>query len=207
MNDKTQMANDILKKIDGLRIITEKIQVGNAKENISRYDYLVNSMIIMSEKLTCSVRRFGMFPQAKNHSEIMEKVSDILEISVGKNNGVVEICIPAFLPRKRYGKSKYITDPLKYKLNEAAKETDLRIENKAVVCFVYVYNEDMSSVRCYDYDNLETKNILDVISLYTLRDDGPEYINVYHKMQRGSKSQTMIYVIPEDRFFSRFGPR
>lgn len=207
MNDKTQMAKDILKRIEGLHSIAEQVVKVSDPKNNETFEYLLNQLILMSEKLTCAVRGLGLNSQTKKHEEIMKTASDILEINVSKNDGELEICLPSLLPRKMPGKTKFITDPLKHKLKEAANETDLRIDGKAVICFVHVYRENMNSAHCYDYDNLETKNVIDAITLYCLKDDGPEYCEVHHKMQRGSTNKTIIYVTTEEQFFEQFGPR
>ena len=82
LNDKTQMAKDILKRIEGLHSIAERVVKVSDPKNNETFEYLLNQLILMSEKLTCAVRGLGLNSQTKKQEEIMKTASDILEINV-----------------------------------------------------------------------------------------------------------------------------
>ena len=170
-----------------------------------RTDLLVDKLVTASEDILDFIRNFSIDMGCKTKEEVLETASTIQNITVQKDGNILKIELPFLLPRKKQ-KSKYITEPLAFELLKASKTMELKMQEKVVIIFVHVYDEALSSAKCYDYDNLESKSVLDVINCFTLQDDGPEYCSVHHKMQRGDKNKTVIYVVPEKEFFTKFGP-
>ena len=77
----------------------------------------------------------------------------------------------------------------------------MKIEEKAVICFVHTYEKNNKNISPRDYDNVEAKRILDIISLFTLRDDGAEFCDIVNTMEYGSESKTRIFIMPEHCYF------
>jgi len=70
-----------------------------------------------------------------------------------------------------------------------------------VVVFKHVANP---KEKTRDYDNLETKVVLDAISTLFLVDDSMKYIDLYECSCPGDESFLAVYLVPRDRFADWF---
>ena len=52
----------------------------------------------------------------------------------------------------------------------------------------------------FDYDNLQLKQLIDVIATHVLTDDNAKLCNVYHSCLPSDKDCTKVYVMPKDTF-------
>lgn len=205
MLTKQTMKDMLVNRVEYLHGIAKMIKETDSKEE-KKFNLLIDKLITASENFACHVREFCICIGIRTREEVLEKAAKIQNINITKEDNVLKIELPFILPRKKNQKNKHLTETLAYELSNASKTLELKMKQKAVIVFVHIYDETLSSARCYDYDNLESKNILDVISSFTLQDDGPEYCSVYHKTERGNKNKTVIYVLNEEEFFSNFRP-
>ena len=132
----------------------------------------------------------------------MDKATEMLGIEVRKDGNTVVIDLPFLLPRKKGKENKFIGDPLRYKLEEISKTEDLKIRDRAVICIIHTYDNVNKNARCYDYDNLESKKLLDIVTLFTLTDDAPEFCDVYQTVQLSDRDKTRVIVMPFEEFRS-----
>lgn len=191
----------IQKHLCDLLAIERKMECLSISESIEAFSRFTEELVTKSEKLTCMVRKFAADTFVSQSDTIMRNAAEIQGIKAQKKNGIIEIEIPFILPKKKHRNSKFISDPLFYVLNTKVQEDDFRISERAVVCFVYIYSGTNTKMSARDYDNIESKKILDVIALFALRDDGAEFCDVFHKMVRGKTDKTKIFVMPEKLFW------
>ena len=69
-----------------------------------------------------------------------------------------------------------------------------------VVCFSHIYDRNLSSRRIRDYDNLELKQILDVISTFIMIDDGGLLCDAYNTTELGETDCTRVSIMDKDSF-------
>ena len=62
-----------------------------------------------------------------------------------------------------------------------------------------MYDEKISS-RFRDYDNLEMKQILDVISAFVMEDDSGLLCDAYNTTEKGTTNCTRITIMEKERF-------
>lgn len=191
------------KRLCGLLAIEQKLERLQLPESAEEFSRLTEELVAKTEKLTCMVRKLAVDSFVSSNETVMRKATEIQGIQAQKNGEVLEIEIPFILPKKKLRNSKFISDPLFYVLNTKVQEDNFRIRERAVVCFVYTYSGTNTRLTARDYDNLESKKILDVIALFALQDDGAEFCDIFHKMERGEKDKTNIYVMPERCFWER----
>lgn len=191
----------IQKHLCDLLAIERKMECLSISESIEAFSRFTEELVTKSEKLTCMVRKFAADTFVSQSDTIMRNAAEIQGIKAQKKNGIIEIEIPFILPKKKHRNSKFISDPLFYVLNTKVQEDDFRISERAVVCFVYIYSGTNTKMSARDYDNIESKKILDVIALFALQDDGAEFCDIFHKMERGKTDKTKIFVMPEKLFW------
>lgn len=196
------MTGELIRQSCDLLATVRKINETDYNSEVKNFEYLTDRLEILSEKFACSVRDFARKTFVANRYEVMDKASEMQGIEVRKDGSVVIVDLPFLLPRKKGKEHKFIGDPLWYKLEEISKTEDLKIRDKAVICIIHTYDNVNKKARCYDYDNLESKKILDIITLFTLTDDAPEYCDVYQTVQLSDRDKTRILIMPIDEFRS-----
>ena len=196
------MTGELIRQSCDLLATVRKINETDYNSEVKNFEYLTDRLEILSEKFACSVRDFSTRTFVANRYEVMDKASEMQGIEVRKDGNVIIVDLPFLLPRKKGKEHKFIGDPLWYKLEELNKSEDLKIREKAVICIIHTYDNVNKKARCYDYDNLESKKILDIITLFTLTDDAPEYCDIYQTVQLSDSDKTRILIMPIDEFRS-----
>ena len=74
-----------------------------------------------------------------------------------------------------------------------------RIPN-GVIVLRHVFAWDDRANRRRDYDNVETKLVVDAITLYLLEDDSPERCEVFHCTALGQEASLDVFVVPRNEF-------
>lgn len=198
--------NMLRESICEMEALLQKLEDTDYSSDGELFEKVINELEFLSEKYTCNVRQFLQNTYVGNRDEVMSKACNITGIDVCKKDNMVYINLPCLLPRKKGKEHKFIGEPLRFKLEELSKTVDLKIREKAVICIIHTYDNVNKKARCYDYDNLETKKILDIITLFTLVDDAPEYCDVYHTVKLSDKDKTSIIVVPLSSFNEKFVP-
>lgn len=166
------------------------------------FNYLTERLQMLSEKFACSVREFCINSYSIKRCEVYDDASEMQGIEIYKEDNKIVIDLPFLLPRKKDKEAKFVGDPLRYQFEKISEKENLKIKDKAVICVIHVYNNPDGNARCYDFDNLESKKILDIITLYTMTDDSPKYCDVYHTAEFSNANKTRIIVMPEKEFWN-----
>lgn len=194
------MTGELIRQSCDLLATVRKINETDYNSEVKNFEYLTDRLEILSEKFACSVREFARNTFVANRYEVMDKASEVQGIEIQKDGNAIVIDLPFLLPRKKGKENKFIGEPLWYKLEEISKSEDLKIRDKAVICIIHTYDNVNKKARCYDYDNLESKKILDIITLFTLTDDAPEYCDIYQTVHLSDRDKTRILIMPIDEF-------
>lgn len=180
-----------------LRNLINEIDGIDGLEEPDRYRWLCEEAVMVGEKMTCGLRNFALTFSDEPSPELMDKSVKTLGITVTKEQDTVKIEIPFMLPKKRHKNSNFLKEPLRHALRKAAEKCDLKINERALICFMHGYDCDEKLYRIRDYDNEEAKPILDCIALEILTDDSAEFCDVYHTIRNSKDGISFIYVMPE----------
>ena len=85
-------------------------------------------------------------------------------------------------------------------LKEFLKDHEIEPYKECVICFCFVYDQSLPKRRVKDYDNLELKTILDVISTYVLLDDSGLYCDSHYTTELGETDQMIVTMMEKKRF-------
>ena len=86
-----------------------------------------------------------------------------------------------------------------FTLSRYSDGNPLKRYSHCVVCFSHIYSDD-SKRYIRDYDNLELKQILDVIAAFLMEDDSGLLIDAYNTTETGKTDCTEISVMEKRRF-------
>ncbi len=192
----SQYIERVSEELKKMRKTAEALRYEYEKDNEEKASRLTNDLVAKSEELTKMIRYGAAYTFAEKKECISKNAADSMGITVDKNGDVVEITLPFLLPKKKSHDSRYIGDVLHYVLSKTAVNNKYRIYEKAVVVFIYTYSHT-GLIHLKDYDNIESKKVLDIISLFMLPDDNPEACSVLHKMEHGEKDITRVLIMPE----------
>lgn len=200
-NEQEKMLKSITKQLCELLIISKNMEQVNGCADEVALGRLANDFIAKCEKITCYARNFAIHSFLAPSEMLLSNAAQIQGIKVKRDGEILEIEMPFLLPKKLHKNSKFICDPLYYVLTEIAETIELKVEERAVVCFVHIYDKTDKHVRPRDYDNVEAKRVLDIVALFALRDDGAEFCDIVNSMEYGDENKTCIFVMPERCYF------
>ena len=130
-----------------------------------------------------------------------ESAGVIQGIDIKCEDGILEITLPCLLPKRKQRRStEFLIDPLYFTLSSYVCNHKVPHFKDCVVCFAHVYDESMPSTRIRDYDNLELKQLLDVVSSFVMLDDSGLLCDAYNTTEWGTTDCTRMTIMPKERF-------
>ena len=201
---KIMDAGDEVRRLEQVLVALQSIDIVGYPEN---YSSLAHQAIIKSEYLTRKLRELVYNTTNKSWSELLETSADEMGIIIDYgDDGIVNIEIPCLIPKRKKKPTDFITAPLYATLERFIHEkpTDkpfVRFEN-CVICITHIYDEQLvSRGRKRDYDNIETKGIIDVINAFLLKDDNGFCCKVFQTSEISDRDYTRIFIMKVDMFF------
>ena len=152
------------------------------------YEVLSTDAALRAEKIACRLRHLIYSSTTIRKGDYLTSAGIVHGIEVVYEDGVLEVTLPGLLPkRKQRQNTEFLLDPFYFSLEQYAKEHPMPHFSDCVVCFTQVYDQCLPTRRIRDYDNLEEKQLLDVLSTFVMADDrsGAHH----HPWQEGSASR------------------
>lgn len=166
------------------------------------YELLSTDAALRGELIACKLRHLIYSTTTLTKGEYLTSAAVVQGIRIADSGGVLEITLPSLLPKRKQRRSaEFLTDPLYFTLSQYADSHPLPRYSHCVVCFSHIYSRDLPSRRIRDYDNLELKQLLDVIASFLMEDDSGLLCDAYNTTELGDADCTRISVMDKDRFF------
>jgi len=165
------------------------------------YETLSIDAALRAEKIACQMRHLVYTTTNTKKSEYLQSAAVTHEIQIEDNDGIVEITLPCLLPkRKQRQSSEFLIDPIYAALDQYTNTHKIQRFSHCVVCFSHIYCRDLPKGRVRDYDNLELKQILDVIAAFVMVDDSGLLCDAYNTTELGEADCTRISIMAQNRF-------
>ena len=166
-----------------------------------KYELISTDAALLGERITCRLRHLIYVATGVNKTDYLVAAGEVHGIEIKCDNNILEIALPCLLPKRRQKSSaEFIVDPLYFTLKSYLQNNSLPRFEHCVVCFVHVYDKMLPSGRVRDYDNLELKQILDVVSAFVMADDTGLLCDTYNTTELGEKDLTRIIVMEKESF-------
>lgn len=199
---------NIYKKINGILDELSRLQntlYGMNMTDIQRYrenyETLATDAALRGEQIACRLRHMIYTTTSMKKTEYMKSSAQKQNIRIEESDGIVEITFPGLMPkRKQWQNSEFLIDPLYFALNDYTDHYTPVKFRECVVCFVNIYCKDLPSRRIRDYDNVELKQALDVISTFFMVDDSGQYCDAFHTSRFGEDDATQIFILKKSDF-------
>ena len=136
------------------------------------YEVLSTDAALRAEKIACELRHLIFSTGGIKKAEYHGLACEVHGIEILYEDEILEVTLPSLLPKRRNRKSvEFLLDPLHFYLSQYAGQNTLPKFRECVVCFSHTYSMELPARRVHDYDNMELKQILDVLASYLMVDD------------------------------------
>lgn len=165
------------------------------------YAMLTTDAALLSEMIACKIRHLIYQSTSVRKPDYLVAAGTAQGIDIKHEDGVLQIVLPCLLPKKKQRQSaEFLIDPLYFTLSQYADKNMLPMYRHCVVCFCHIYSEDLPSNRIRDYDNLEMKQLLDVLATFIMEDDSGILVDAYNTTEIGETDCTCLCVMDRIRF-------
>lgn len=197
----SQQIGQVLDDLSRLTNTLYAMGIADIQRYPDNYEVLSTDAALRAEKVACDLRHLIFSTTGVKKADYLGFACEVQGIEVVYENDVLELTLPALLPKRRSRKSvEFVLDPLHYYLSQYAEQHSLPKYCECVVCFSHIYSQERSSRYVHDYDNLELKQILDVLASYIMVDDTGLLCDAYNTTEFGEKDCTRIFVMPKTKF-------
>ena len=205
MTQNTPTIYQRLEKLEGeLQKLTNTVyalKVTDIQNYDKNFEELSVSAALRAERIACRLRHLIYSSTTIRKGDYLTSAGIVHGIEVVYEDGVLEVTLPGLLPkRKQRQNTEFLLDPFYFSLEQYAKEHPMPRFSDCVVCFTQVYDQCLPTRRIRDYDNLEEKQLLDVLSTFVMADDTGLLCDAYNTAALGEKDCTRISVMEKKRF-------
>lgn len=170
-------------------------------------NYYALKLINLSEKICLAIRNIPHHIDCDcndGHEKIEpinEQIANAWDIKISyTKQGWLHIKLPVMLPKIKQHNVQVIALPLQISLKHFFENKNVDKKIPSAICYCHVYSKKALPSQYLDHDNIETKAITDIITDFTLYDDGPQFLNHYHCSAIGKHSHTEIFLVPQNEF-------
>ena len=159
------------------------------------------SAALLSERSTASLRGFLFTTTGGMPEGYYQQAAAAQGIKVSATDDYVFIRVPALLPKKKAAEGfKFLVVPLQAAFEEYRRQHALPHFSDCVICIEHIYDRCLPIKAVRDYDNLETKEVLDIITLYCMTDDTGALCDQFQTTRFADSSCTIISVMQKEKF-------
>jgi hypothetical protein len=195
-----EQVKSIIKKTQALLCMLEKLG-DEIAENPHTYGDMVYKVAIQSEYLQRGIRRLtikdsGVVALAEQENNYMLEAADALGITVEESCDVVTITIPGLMAKRKHENIGFISKSLFARLHQFTHTREARERfTKCTVHITFVYDKSHGiKGRIRDYDNLELKLILDIVTFFFMEDDTGFLCKYIYSSELGDTDKTVISI-------------
>jgi len=165
------------------------------------YEMLSTDAALRGELIACRLRHLLYGSTGIKKQKYLCSAGIVQGIGIRDAGGILEITLPCLLPKRRQRQStEFLIDPVYFTLSQYADHHALPRFRHCVVCFSHIYSQELPLRRVRDYDNLELKQLLDVISTFIMEDDTGLLCDAYNTTEVGEYDCTRISVMDKEQF-------
>lgn len=188
----------LLSRIEPIVLTLERL---DADLSPNEHLTLSTEAALLCERVTCLLRNIVYATSGQRRSIYLGHAAATHEIHIFYHEGIFEIHLPVLLPRKQ-GKlsSQFLFDPLNTALTNFLHSVSVPKFQECTICICHSYDARLSKGVLFDYDNLQLKQLIDVIASHVLTDDNAKLCNIYHSCLPSDRDCTKIYIMPKSSF-------
>ena len=195
-------AGSLLGRYDELAARTKETLDLTRKGMYDEAEAELREVIRVTEKAALLCRKLPLHtgkPDAQ--AEVEEILEEVCPIRMGFiQRGWFFMRMPSLVSQKDLANKEYVRGMLYPALRRFWDGKPAARMPESVIIFRHVYDCRNEEVQKRDYDNVEVKFVVDAIAMHLLKDDSPEYCEVFHCTARGMEDCLDVFVVPQDYF-------
>lgn len=126
-------------------------------------------------------------------------------IRVEYESGILKVELPGLLPHRKNKYTDYLYKPVTMALENwcihcQGQGEEVPQFERAVICFLHVYDRKQSVARVRDHDNIEEKQMVDALGMFFLVSDGGLYLDTFHASLLGEEDKTCLFLMEPEKF-------
>lgn len=192
----------ILEELERLRNTVDALSSSRVQAAEKNYESLCMDAALRGERLAVMLREMLFATTKVQRVQYLPQAADTLGVSADFENGILHITLPCQLPKRRWKNGDFLTQPVMAALSQLAERVELPRYEQTAICFVHVVGRDVPLRQVRDHDNIETKQIIDVLSAFVLLDDNGLLCETHQWTERGDSSRTEVYVMKKEDFLA-----
>ena len=197
----TRRIGDVLSNLSRLTNNLHAMDSLDIQRYPDNYETISTEAVLRAEKIACQLRNLLFASTSIPREEYLVMAGEAHGIEIAYEDGILAVTMPRLLPKKKSKQSGlFLLDPLGAALAQYAKENHMPRFRECVVCVSHVYTHELPVWCLLDYDNLQQKQLLDMIALYVMVDDSGLLCDAYNTTELGEKDCTRIYIMGKNRF-------
>ena len=153
------------------------------------------SAAFLSERSTAQLRNFLFTVCGGMPLDYYLQAAEMQGIRVDMTDGILSVRLPALLPKKTRTEGFKFLQPALH-----AEQQNLPHFHECTVCVEHIYDRCLPVKAVRDYDNLEMKEVLDIIALYCMTDDTGALCNQFQTTRFADSSCTIISIMQKEKF-------
>ena len=166
------------------------------------YEVLSMDAALRAESVACRLRHLIYASTGIKKAEYLTSAQSAHGIEIAYKEGVLSVSLPSLLPKRRQRQNtEFLFRPAILCHGTVCQRKYAAPHYRdCVVCFTQVYDQSLPTRRVRDYDNLEEKQLLDVLATFVMTDDCGLLCDAYNTAVLGEKDCTRISIMEKARF-------
>ena len=198
--DKVESISALQQDAERLQNTLEALNSEIMLSTPKNYEALALDAAMRGERLAVRLRDLVLSSTGVGRRKYLLDCANTQGVTATYEEGVLSLTLPRQLPKRRWKNTEFLTQPVMAALADLSERVELPRYQKAVVCFVHVVEHSAAMASIRDHDNIETKQILDVINACVLTDDNGILCEIHQRTERGDTAHTEVYVMAAETF-------
>ena len=192
---------NVAQKLSRVEKIILSLSTMDAQLFPQEYLDLCTQASLLSERITCMLRNIVYATSGNSRTQYLQRAASVQGIKILYTEGVLMIEFPAVIYKKPGRHSgQFLLDPINTALENFVHLNSFPKFQECTVCICHIYDSNLSDDFFFDYDNRQSKQLLDIISTHTLTDDNAILCDLYQTSVPSDRECTRVYIMQKDRF-------
>lgn len=200
--------NEMTRRITHIRRLLERIEqiiysLGKLDAELYPNEHLTHctEAALLCERVTCLMRNIVYATSGQRRGIYLGHAANTQGINIMYHEGIFEIHLPVLLPHKQSKlSSQFLFDPLNTALTDFLHSVPVPKFRECTICICHSYDSNLSKGIIFDYDNLQLKQLIDIIAAHILTDDNAKLCNIYQSCMPSDKDCTKVFILPKNYF-------
>lgn len=165
------------------------------------YLELSTEAALLSERVTCYLRNIVYATSCSSRSAYLQRAASVQGIKIVYDTNTLMVELPSLLSKKQgRHSSQIIMEPLNAALEVFVQAKRIPRFRECTICILHIYDKQLTESIYFDYDNKQSKQLIDTIATHMLIDDNATLCDLYQTAVASDRDCTRVYIMPKDHF-------